>query len=151
MKLIVGAGPHYKKTPGKEKQEVTLDIRKFKNIDIVHDLNHDWPEDMHGQFLHISALHVVEHLNDLIHFMDQAWLCLKKGGSMYIETPLAGGDSDLEFCDPTHIRCYRPYTFTNYFTPEGIEQFGYTDKPWAILKNEVKMSVICVHLTPIHP
>lgn len=145
MRLIVGAGKNFNK---RDDNDVTLDIRPFDGIDVVADLNTRWPfED--ETFLHISACHVVEHLQDLIHFMDEAHRVLKRGGSIYIETPLAGADPDLEYCDPTHVRCYRPYTFNNYFTPEGIEQFGYTDKAWAILKNVMEASVIKVHMTPI--
>lgn len=146
MRLIVGAGKHFIK---RDDKDITLDIRPFPGIDVVHDLNHDWPEELHDQFLHISALHVVEHLNNLIHFMDQAWVCLKKGGSLYIETPLAGGDVDLTHCDPTHVRCFRPHTWTNYFTPEGVETFGYTEKSWAILSLKVEHAIIKIHLTPI--
>ena len=145
MRLIVGAGKNYKKS---RQDDVTLDIRHFDGIDVVADLNEDWPfED--ETFLHVSALHVVEHLNNLIHFMDESHRVLKQGGSLYIETPLAGGDLDLTHCDPTHIRCFRPYTWANYFTPEGIETFGYTERGWAILSLKVEQSIIKIHLTPI--
>lgn len=66
--------------------------------------------------------------------MDQAHELLKEGGVLEIETPNAGVNYDLTHCDPTHIRCYRKATFTNYFTPKGIEKFGYTNKAWEILE-----------------
>jgi SAM-dependent methyltransferase len=145
MRLICGAGKNYKK---ERQNDVTLDIRKFEGIDVVADLNEPWPFD-ECEFTHVSALHVVEHLDSLLHFMDEAWRVLTKGGSLYIETPLAGGDADLEFSDPTHVRCYTVHTWINYFTPEGVHNFYYTDKEWAILFQKVEKSIIKIHLTPI--
>lgn len=145
MRLILGAGKWTEKKEG----DVFCDIRPFDNVDVVHDLNiTPWPwED--NSFLHISALHVVEHLQSLIAFMDECHRILKPGCSVYIETPEAGGDKDLEFCDPTHIRCFRPYTFFNYFSPEGIEKFGYTNRAWCMLKQEAKDSVLIIHASTI--
>lgn len=105
------------------------------------DLNLPWTV-THDSYDEVVAIHVVEHLQSLIHFMDEAWNVLKPEGQLYIETPLAGGNAELEFADPTHIRCFTPYSFFNYFTPHGIEQFGYTNKAWKILK---------CHTEPIFP
>lgn len=136
-RLIVGCGVNYQKQPG----DTTVDILESPNVDLVRDLNKSWllPHDSYDE---VIALHVVEHLNSLIHFMDEAWDVLKPGGTLYIETPLAGGNTELEWADPTHIRCFTTYSFFNYFTPHGIEQFGYTNKAWKILK---------CHVEPIFP
>ena len=142
--LRVGAGVH---TP-KSEHWLNLDIIAADNIDVVADLNKAFPFP-DNSFMHISAIHVVEHLQNLPHFMDECWRILQNGCSLYIETPLAGGDPDLEFCDPTHIRCYRPYTMHNYFSPEGVEKFRYTERPWCILKNEVRDNIIYWHLSTI--
>lgn len=127
-KLIVGAG---KKTI-KEEGDIFLDIRPFENIDVVHDLNKlPWPfEDSSVEG--ICAIHVVEHLNSLLDFMNECHRILKPGYSLYLETPRAGANNELEFADPTHVRCYTVYSFLNYFTPEGIDNFGYTEKGWNI-------------------
>jgi hypothetical protein len=95
------------------------------------------------------AIHLVEHLNNLLDFMDESWRVLKKGGALYIETPEAGADLDLQFADPTHIRCYRKHTFINYFTLIEAPKFGYTDKYWAIMHIESKNNNLIVHLTPL--
>lgn len=144
-RLILGAGKHTVKKPG----DIFCDIREFDGIDVVHDLNVlPWPF-RDNCVTHISCIHVVEHLDSLIDFMNECHRILLPGCSVYIETPLAGGDPDLEHADPTHKRCFRPYSFFNYFSPEGIEQFGYTDKAWCLLKQEVKDSVIIVHASTI--
>lgn len=144
-RLILGAGKWTEKKEG----DIFCDIRPFDNIDVVHDLNVlPWPfED--NSVLHISAQHVVEHLDSLLDFMNECHRVLKPGCSVWIETPAAGEDKELEHCDPTHVRCYRPYTFHNYFSPEGIEQFGYTDKAWCILKQELRDGVIFFHASTI--
>lgn len=148
QRLILGCGKHHLRQDG----DVTLDVRPFPGVNVVHDLNvTPWPlED--SRFVHVSAIHVVEHLRDLVSFMDECWRVTAPGGDMYIESPLAGADPDLEFCDPTHVRCYRPYTFANYFTPRGIEDFGYTDKPWCIYKvgpHPAAPAVLVFHGAPI--
>lgn len=143
--LIVGCGIKHRKAPG----QTTLDIIKASCVDIVHDLNiFPWPfED--NSFTRIAARHVVEHLNSLIDFMNEAWRILTPGGTILIETPLAGGDVDLEWADPTHKRCYRIHSFINYFTPEGVDKFGYTDKPWNFIVSKVVDSVVVIHAIPI--
>lgn len=127
-RLIVGCGKFHQKQEG----DITLDIKPFDGVDIVHDLNVDFPFE-NDSVESIIALHIVEHLDDLIHFMDECWRILIPGGELYIETPLAGANTELEFADPTHKRCYTSYTFHNYFTLSGIQNFGYTEKPWAII------------------
>lgn len=145
--LILGCGKHIK-----EKQEghTYLDIRPFQNVDIVHDLDiQPYPIES-DSYEHISAIHVVEHLRTyLIPFMDECHRILKRGGSLYLETPLAGSNIDLEFADPTHVRCYRKHSFINYFTLEGVENFGYTDKAWAIVELKEVNGNLIFHGYPI--
>lgn len=143
-RLICGPGPRWEKKEG----DIFCDIRPFPNIDVVHDLNKDWPWEK-DTFIHVSAVHVVEHLKDLLHFMNEAHRVLKPGGSLYIETPLAGVNPDLEFSDPTHVRCYRIHTFMNYFSIEGVETFGYTDKAWNMPVLRVQNDCIIFHGYPI--
>lgn len=144
-RLILGPGPRWEKKAG----DIFCDIRPFDNIDVVHDLNKTpWPF-KDSDFVHVSAVHLVEHLDSLLDFMNEAWRVLKPGGSLYIETPLAGVDPDLEFADPTHIRCYRIHSFANYFTLEGIEKFGYTDKAWNLFVLRVENNCIILHAYPL--
>lgn len=142
-RLIIGAGIHHEHQDG----DVTLDILSAEGIDVVHDANLDWPfED--NTFDEVIAIHVVEHLNSMMHFMNESWRVLNEGGELYIETPLAGANAELEFADPTHVRCYTPYTFHNYFTLRGIKEFGYTDKPWAIIACFTKPAQPLQYTTP---
>ncbi len=142
--LVLGAGIGWNKLPN----QTLVDIIPAEGIDLVTDLNNDWPI-KDNEYHSIIAIHLIEHINDLRHFMNEAHRVLTPGGTLYIETPIAGEDPDLEFADPTHIRCYRPHTFINYFSIEGIAKFGYTDKAWGNLHIEKKDSIMIIHCMPI--
>jgi SAM-dependent methyltransferase len=145
QRLILGCGKHWKKEEG----DVFVDLRPFEGVDVLHDLNvTPWPFP-DNSFVHVSAVHLVEHLKDLISFMDEAWRVLEPGGTIYIETPEAGNDPDLTHADPTHVRCYRKHTFINYFTKEGIHNFGYTYKPWGSMEIKIVNNCIVFHAMPI--
>ncbi len=142
-KLILGAGK-------KERMEGAThqDIQKFDGIDYAFDLNlKEWPIDS-DSYDQIFANHVVEHLNDLTNFMDNCHRILTFGGTLYLETPCAGLDIDLEWADPQHKRCYVPHSFINYYTREGFEKFGYTSKMWGNLHIEIKNKCLVVHCMP---
>ncbi len=147
--IILGAGV-YQRITGADHQ----DILPLDGINYVFDLNRtDWPIG-DNTFDYVVASHVVEHLNSLVDFMNSVHRILGRGGKLVIETPNAGANPDLEFCDPTHKRCFRPYTFHNYFTPYGIDQFHYTHLAWDIInirtvKYEQPNDVIIAELTPI--
>lgn len=147
--IILGAGVH-QRIDGAEHQ----DRIQLEGITSVFNLNdEEWPLKS-DYYEKVVASHVIEHLDSLINFMNNAHRIIAPGGKIYIETPNAGANPDLEFCDPTHKRCYRPYTFFNYFTEYGIENFGYTNKPWAIINvktvnYELPNDVIIAELTPI--
>jgi predicted SAM-dependent methyltransferase len=147
MRLILGAGAHHNKLPG----EYLVDRIPFPGVDKVHDLDeHPWPFDDNAADS-IAANHLVEHLRSLlVPFMDECWRILKPGGSLYLQTPLAGANSDLEFCDPTHVRCYRVHSFVNYLSPEGVAQMGYTNRAWNFFHlHATPEGVLIVHAYPL--
>lgn len=142
--LVLGAGKHQRIEGARHH-----DIYPFEGINLVFDLNEKkWPiED--NSFDSIVATHVIEHVDDFIHFHNECHRILRIGGTLYLETPCAGLDLDLEFADPTHKRCYLPHSWINYMTIEGIAKFGYTDKCWGNLHIEIKDNSLIVHAMPI--
>jgi SAM-dependent methyltransferase len=85
----------------------------FKRADFDRDPL-PWPD---GSFDRITCMHVVEHLKDPAHLINEAFRLLSPGGSLYIETPAphtvglesakgeARGRVTVNFFDdPTHIR-----------------------------------------------
>lgn len=126
--LILGAGK-YQREPNADH----LDIYPFPGINILVDLNARQWDIPSESYDHINATHVIEHLTSLLAFLDECHRILRKGGSLYCISPAAGRNDLLEFSDPTHKRCFNKWSIINYATPQGIQQFGYTDKAWAIL------------------
>lgn len=148
-RLILGPGKHWPKINDDQFSDHFCDILPFPGVDTVHNLNiTPWPF-ADNSFLHVSAIHLVEHLEHLVTFMNEAWRVLQPGGTLYIETPEAGSNFDLTHADPTHVRCYRVHSFINYFLPEGVANFGYTDKAWTFVKTESKDGILFIAGIPI--
>ena len=53
-----------------------------------------------GSFAHVRAVHVIEHVSDVIRTMEEFHRLLSPGGTVYIATPHYTDFSS--FCDPTH-------------------------------------------------
>lgn len=147
--LVLGCGPRPQRRQYTHK-ETFLDCRSFKGaVDVVHDLNFTpWPFS-DNSFDEVVAIHLVEHLKDLLQFMDECWRVLRPGGALYIVTPEAGADFGLTHADPTHVRCYRLHSWINYFTRSEAPKFGYTDKYWAIWDGQVREGCIHLHMMPL--
>ena len=83
MKIDLGCGPN------KQEGFIGADVREFKGVDVVCDLGKaEWPwKDDTVDEAHAS--HFVEHLTpkERIHFCNELWRVLKKGGKCQIITP----------------------------------------------------------------
>lgn len=151
--LILGAGPFHVRRPNTH-EETLVDRLPFRGkgntpIDVVHNLDYTpWPfED--NNYDEIVAIHLVEHLKDLISFMNECWRILRPGGALYLATPEAGNNFNLTHTDPTHVRTYRVHTWINYFTRSEGPKFGYTDKFWALWDIRVVEGSIHLHAMPL--
>lgn len=100
---------------------VNLDIVRLKGIDVVHDLNvHPWPfEDESAE--EIQALDILEHLDEVLPFIDECYRILKSGGLLFIQTPRY--DADFLWIDPTHKRGFHEQSM-DFFDPD--KHFGQT-------------------------
>ena len=96
MKIDLGCGPN------KQEGFIGADVREFKGVDVVCDLGKaEWPwKDDTVDEAHAS--HFVEHLTpkERIHFCNELWRVLKKGGKCQIITP--HWDSARAYGDLTH-------------------------------------------------
>lgn len=86
---------------------------------VIADLMNPWPfeDDSVGV---LRAYHVLEHLPDTIHFMNEAYRVLAPGGLLLIEVPST--NHPAAFADPTHVRFFNTLSF-NYFTTEAKARF----------------------------
>lgn len=75
------------------------------------DLRQRWPfED--NSIEEVRASHIIEHLPDKIHTMNEAWRVLKNGGKLWIDVPCVPGPG--AFADPTHVSFWNRNSFWYY-------------------------------------
>jgi ubiquinone/menaquinone biosynthesis C-methylase UbiE len=122
--------------------------RKFGDIDL--DMNIKAKPDVCGNceklpfkdetFDYVKAIHVLEHVDDVISVMDECWRVTKQNGKMEIGVPMF--PSEEAIADPTHKRYFVPLSFS-YFTVEG--RLTGLQHPWKghAIKNNGK-EIICV-------
>lgn len=107
MKIDLGCGSN------KANGHVGIDITKVgTQADIVHDLN-IYPYPFENESVEeIFCSHFIEHVDDLILFMNECWRILKKGGEITFIAPYY--TSYRAWADPTHKRSISEATFFYY-------------------------------------
>jgi len=99
---------------GQNKREgfIGIDIVKCEGVDIVHDLNvYPYPfEDNSVDEIFMS--HYIEHVPDLMKFMNELYRILKVGGTMSVIAPYY--NSIRCWQDPTHLQPISEATFLYY-------------------------------------
>lgn len=89
------------------------------DADIIADLQQTWPFADNSVGV-LRAYHLLEHLVDPIHAMNEAYRVLAPGGIMLIEVPSTDGRG--AFCDPTHISFWNQRSFA-YYTDASTARF----------------------------
>ena len=116
MPRILDVGCGKLKHPG----AIGLDRNPATDADVLCDLDRTPYPFCNDSFDEIRALHVVEHVEDVIRFMEELHRILRPGGRLYLLTPHY---TDVgSFRDPTHRRHLNSYSFI-YFTDPG--RFGF--------------------------
>lgn len=113
--LDVGCGVH--KSPG----AIGIDRNRATHADVLCDLDHAPYPFCDNSFDRLLAIHVIEHLSDVIGAMEEFHRLVRPGGSVRIETPHYTDFSS--FCDPTHRSHLNSFSF-RYFGPDH-GGFGY--------------------------
>ena len=121
---------------GKRKVSGAIGIDKIfsPNIDVVCELDkYNWPFHK-DSFDEIHAIHVMEHMEDPIHFMNEIHRVGKEGCHVFIRTP---HKSHIEsFRDPTHKHHFVAETF-DYFDVECSLSLLYGQKQFRLKKKQV--------------
>ncbi|HET8550213.1 MAG TPA: class I SAM-dependent methyltransferase [Bryobacteraceae bacterium] len=116
-KLILDVGCGINKYPG----AIGIDRNTASRADVVCDLDRfPWPL-RDETFDEVRAVHVIEHVADVIRTMEEFWRLLRPGGSVYIATPHYTDFSS--FCDPTHR--WHLNSFSLRYFGENHGGFGY--------------------------
>jgi SAM-dependent methyltransferase len=119
-KRILDVGCGINKYPG----AIGIDRNTATRADVVCDLDQfPWPL-RDGSFDEVRAVHVIEHVADVIRTMEEFWRLLRPDGRVYIATPHYTDFSS--FCDPTHRWHLNSYSL-RYFGQDDAG-FGYYSK-----------------------
>ncbi len=89
------------------------------DADIITDLNKAWPFEDNSVGV-IRASHIIEHLVDPIHTMNEAYRVLAPGGWFFIDVPSTDGRG--AFQDPTHVSFWNTNSFW-YYTNKNYSKF----------------------------
>ena len=111
--LDVGCGIN--KYPG----SIGIDVNPRTKADVVCNLDHFPYPFRDGTFAEIRAIHVIEHVADVIKMLEEFYRLLEPGGLVVIATPHYTDFSS--FCDPTHRWHLNSYSL-RYF---GERNAGY--------------------------
>ncbi len=98
------------------KQQATfgVDIRLVEGVDIVCDFERVLPFKSDSIAV-VYSIHSVEHMHDLIHFMEELYRICQPGACVYIKTPYY--TSRKAFIDPTHVRFMTEESFEYFKSP----------------------------------
>lgn len=116
--LDVGCG--VKKFPG----AIGVDRLANTAADVICDLDHFPYPFASSSFDALRAVHVIEHVSDVIRSMEEFHRLLRDGGELYIATPHYTDFSS--FCDPTHR--WHLNTFSLRYFGSDNAGFGYYSK-----------------------
>ena len=111
MRLIldIGCGAH--KQPG----TIGIDRRPIPGVDVVCDFERGLPF-RDGSVEAAYSIHSIEHMRDLITFMEELYRVCAPGATVLIKTPYYA--SRKAFVDPTHVRSMTEESF-GYFTAQN--------------------------------
>ncbi len=118
--LVLDVGCGVKKYPG----AIGIDRIPGTAADALVDLDRFPYPFRDGAFEHVRAVHVIEHVSDVIRTMEEFHRLLRNGGTVYIATPHYTDFSS--FCDPTHRWHLNSYSL-RYFGQDNAG-FGYYSK-----------------------
>jgi SAM-dependent methyltransferase len=113
--LDVGCG--IRKFPG----SIGIDLNPASAADVICDLDRFPYPFADRSFERLRAIHVVEHLTDIIRTMEEFHRLVRPGGRIRIETPHYSDYSS--FCDPTHKHHLNSFSFKYFGDKHG--GFGY--------------------------
>ncbi len=103
---------------------VGLDNNPKTSADVIHDLG-DVPYPFtDSEFDHVVSRHVIEHVPDVIAFVEELYRVTRNGGTIEILTPHYTNADWAN--DPTHRNHFNSYSFNTFVSGRQVFDF-YTD------------------------
>ncbi len=137
--MILDVGCGIKKTPG----SIGIDLNTASAADVVCDLDKFPYPFADRTFDGLRAIHVIEHLTDVVRTMEEFHRLVKPGCIIRIETPHYTDYSS--FCDPTHKHHLNSFSF-RYFGPDDGGFGYYTAAKFQQVKVRVKLLALWRYL-----
>ena len=109
--LDIGCGPN--KFPG----AIGADKNPDTAADVLCDIDCGALPFADNSFDQVRAVHVIEHVADVIKTMEEIHRVARAGATLYLVTPHYTDFSS--FCDPTHRWHLNSFSFRYFFTPAG--------------------------------
>lgn len=100
---------------------IGIDRNPRTRADVLCDLDHFPYPFRDSSFERLQAIHVIEHLSDVIRSMEEFHRLVRAGGTVFLATPHYTDFSS--FCDPTHRWHLNSFSF-RYFGQDDAG-FGY--------------------------
>jgi SAM-dependent methyltransferase len=113
--LDVGCGIN--KVPG----SIGIDVNARSRADVLCNLDRFPYPFQDSSFERLYAIHVIEHVSDVVRAMEEFHRLVREGGSVFITTPHYTDFSS--FCDPTHR--WHLNTFSFRYFGENHGGYGY--------------------------
>ncbi|HLF28880.1 MAG TPA: methyltransferase domain-containing protein [Anaerolineae bacterium] len=133
---------------------IGIDFNPLTAADIVHDLNvYPWPL-ADSTFDRIVCSHIVEHVADLIRFMEEIHRIGQPGARVEIVTPHFS--NRFSYTDPTHVRHLSLFSFDYFvqpavFRPALISRALETHSPLAEFYSQARFNKVRAHLRFARP
>ena len=118
-KRVLELGCGHVKAPGAIGVDSNIDATA---ADVIADLNHPLPF-ADDSFDEVRAIHLIEHLHDVMRALAEIHRVTRPGGTLYLVTPHY--TDFISWCDPTHRWHLNSFSF-RYFGPIHGERHWYT-------------------------
>jgi predicted SAM-dependent methyltransferase len=108
-----------------------------EGIDVTFDIDEDWSHFFfYDRLFVINAMDVIEHVNDVVHALEQCWESLTTGGYLRIRVPNCLGKQGLEnwMTDPTHNHAFTRNSLDYFIRGTELEKkYGfYSSARWKV-------------------
>ena len=122
---------------------IGIDNNPRTKADVLCDLDHFPYPFRDNSFDQLRAIHVIEHVADVIRTMEEFHRLVRNGGTVLMETPHYTDFSS--FCDPTHRWHLNSFSF-RYFGQDDAGFGYYSQARFRERKVRVKLLALCRYL-----